>query len=805
MLADIRYAWRALARSPIPSAAAVLSIALGIGANTAIFSAANALLLRSLPAGDPSRLVAIHATAKTVCCTEHSYAGWREMRDAGVFADIEAHYPLLRVSLAGAGEPERAWGQVVTENYFEVIQAHAMLGRTFTQDDARPGAYHDVAVLSQALWQRRFGGDATVVGRDLTMNNHRFTIIGVMPAAFRGTDLGLAPEFWVPFGAIADVMPLRPPLDDRTTPWLMINARLKPGISRVETQAALNVFARRMELVHPATDRDRGYLVEPAGTFHPAYRGALFGLLALAAVIAGLVLLVACVNVANILLARATARHKEVAIRLALGATRADLARQTVAESLILALAGAGAGLLFAAWCARTLASIRLPIAVPIDVRMPLDLRVLGFAFALAAVTGILFGLAPALRASHENLIPALKNGTDAVRRNARVSARDLLAAGQIAMSVLVLIAACLLFRSLANAWAIDPGFRARGVLLMSLDPRLAGYSGAASKAVMLRIREQVAALPGVAAASVTDVVPLGLGARTVAVRSGDRESIRADAFLAGPEYFEALGLDVRQGRGFHAGAEGSGPVAVVNERLAERLWPGQDAVGQVVTRGAVVYRVVGVARNVKSRTIGEEFRPCLYQSFDQDYPRDATPFGLVLVVRTRGDAASLAPAVRARIRAVEPSLAIADVRTMEDQIENALFLPRLGAILFGAFGAVALALTSVGLYGVIAYSVALRGREFGIRVAIGAAPRDMLRLVLRHGAALAGAGTAAGLAAAFAVARLMGSVLYGVSSTDALVFTAVPVLITTVSLLAAGIPALRASRVHPLDALRAH
>lgn len=799
MWKDLKSAGRGMRHSPTLTAAAVVSIALGLGANTAVFNVAMAFLARNMPeVGEPGRLVAIHRTYRGSCCSEMSWPVFGDIRQHDdVFEDAEAHYPLLSVTSSDAGEPERLWGQVVSLNYFRVLRTRLSAGRGFADGES------GVVVISHSLWQRRFGSDPSTVGRRLVLNHGAFTIVGVAPPRFRGPDFALGADLWVPITSIDSVMPQRPSLQDRTVPWLLVYARLRPGVSVANAQAQLDVLAGRLAHEQAKTDRDHGFVAEPARAFHPSYRGAVLNATLAVAALVAVVLIVACANVANILMSRATARRKETAIKAALGASRLRLIREMVVESTAISLLGGIAGFGLSQAILSFASAVRLPVAFPVDIDFHSDGRVFAFAMALALVTGVLFGLMPAIRASRPELVPALKD-YPCSRPHSGWGVRDVLVLVQVSSSVLVLVVTSLFLHSLAAASSVNPGFRTDHVLLADLDPRTEG----AAVPVMERIRLRVEALPGVASASFSDLVPPGLGARAANIRRSDDAGavssapIRSDVFQAGPGFLKTLGIPVLRGSDFTANHHSSQPVAIVNAALAARLWPHQDPLGRMLRRDGQSFRVIGVVGNTRTRALGDEERASLYVPLKPD-GADPTPFGLKLIVQTTGDSGRMASSVRQAIREVAPHLAISNVRTMAEHIDTNLVFPRVGALIFGAFGAIAILLTATGLYGVVSYSVACRTREFGIRLAIGARYEDLLRGVLGRGLLITAAGTTLGLTAALATTHLLRSLLFGITPTDPVSFVVTPFIVICVSLAACYVPARRAARVDPIAAFR--
>ena len=796
---DLKWALRGIRKSPTLSVAIIVCTAVGVGANVAVFSVATGLLARSISGvGQPDRLVAIHRTLRGSCCSENSYPIYDELRrQTGIFEGVEAHYPLLSVTLNDQAGPTRIWGQVVSPEYFNVLKTRIALGQPFR--DAAATA----VVISHSLWQRRFGSDPLVIGRSVSLNRQVFTIVGVAPPRFRGPDLGVGADLWTPMASLDRIMPQHPSLQDRTAGWLLVYARLQPGVPIDRARTELNALAGRLQREHPGSDHARGFLVEPASAFHPSYRGAVVNLAMIVAVLVGLVLLVACANVANLLLSRGSGRAQEMAIRAALGAGRASLIRAMLVESAVLALLGGCVGVALSYGILGAAESIRLPVSLPVEFRFDIDWRVLAFATVLSFASGLLFGTLPALRASTPNLAPTLKGGALS-GRGSRWSTRDALVIVQVSLAVVLLICTSLFLRSLASASAINPGFRTDGVLLADLDPRLS----ATPATIMERLRSRLERLPDVKTATFTDVVPLGLGSRAANISlPGEADPIsppvRADLFQVGPRFFETFGIPLMRGRVPVESGEGSRTIAVVNVAAATRLWRDKDPLGRHLRLGGRNYQVVGLVGTIKTRAIGEAERPCVFLPINGSGLSDPIPFGVTLAVQVRGETSRAAAPLLRAIDEVDPLLAVSNVRTIGRHIEGSLIFPRAGAIAFGAFGAIALLLTSAGLYGVVSYSVLCRTREFGIRLAVGARHTDVLRIVIIRGAMLSCAGIALGSIMAWLGTGILRNYLYGVTARDGVSFLAVPLFVVLISMIACYIPARRAARLDPIKALR--
>jgi predicted permease len=677
------------------------------------------------------------------------------------------------------------------------------LGRGFLPSEE----HQPVIVLGHRLWQRRFASDPAIVGKPVTLSGHLYTVVGVAPPAFRGLDIVLDPEFWVPLGNEEQLASNPPNRNNRGMHWLAVTGRLSPGVTSTQATAELATLAKHYAKAYPATDKGGGFLLTQAGSLPPGRdHSAILMFLGLLSIAVLLVLCIACANVANLLLAKGVARQREMAIRLALGAARAKLLRQMLMESILMALGGGLVGILLALWATGALSAFRVPAPVPLDMSVAVDWRVLLYTFALSVATGLLLGLVPAWIASRPVLISALK-GEDAMARPGRqMNLRSLLVVAQIAMSLVLLCGAGLLLRSLQNASSIDIGFRSRGLLMMSVDPRVHGYTPERTTQFLTQLRERVAALPGVTSVTATDSVPLAGGNRSdgfsVAGRPAEEVPI-VDLFMATPGYFETLGIPRLMGQDFARESPTGQKVGIVNQAFVAKLFHGQNPIGQHVNGAGVDYQLIGVVGNIKSRTIGEETRPILFRSLAQSTGSDPSFLGYELIVRYQGDSAAVANEVRTQIHALDPAMAVYNAETIEEHLRSALFLPRLGGTLFGAFGIIGLLLAAIGLYGIMSYSVSRRTREIGIRIALGAQIGAVQRLIVRQGMLLAAAAVILGLPAALVLAKFSSSFLYGIRPHDFVTFLTVPLLLLGIALLACWIPARRAARVDPQTALR--
>jgi predicted permease len=804
---DIRYAIRSLMKRPGSTAIAVITLALGIGANAAIFSFVNGVLLRPLAGVErPERLVGIYtsdfSSGRYGTSSYLDYLDFRQQADA--FTDIAAYEGGV-LNLAGSEGSERLRGAYVTGNYFQVLGVGARVGRTLTsEDDAQASA--NPVVITHALWQRLFAGNPAVVGRPVTLNNRAYTIVGVTAESFRGLRLGTQPELFLPLTAESKA-------EARGNRGLRITGRLRDGVTIEQAQAQITAIADRLAHTYPKTnmgtlaqpDAPRPMSVVPESRIEPKMRENVRVVTSLLLVVVGLVLLIACANVANLLLAWASSRRREIAIRLALGASRARLIRQLLTESILLALIGGAAGLCVGLWTADLIPGF-FPPGEASGIDLSLDWRVLGFTTVVSLVTGILFGLAPALQASRPNVVSSLKDERGRVRGVMRFGLRNILVTAQIAISVLLLIAAGLFLRSLRAAVKFDPGFESQHLLLASLGTGGTDMNDAQQQNFYQRLVERVGSQPGVRAVSLTKVVPLGSGGqrRNVLIEGYQpqpNEDTELNTNVVGLNYFSTLGIPVVQGRDFNTqDRTGSPGVVVVNEELARRYFAGQSAVGKRIrtdSQGPYL-EIVGVVRTAKYRNLRETPLPFIYVPLAQEMQSNMT-----LLVRTVGEPSSLLPAVRTELQQLDKSVPIFAVKTMTEQIDAALSADRMTSVLLGIFGGAALLLATVGLYGVMSYSVAQRTHEIGVRMALGAQTLDVLQLVVKNGMTLSLIGLAIGLAAAFAFTRIMATLLFEVTPTDAMTYAVVSVGLLLVALLACYIPARRATKVDPLVALR--
>lgn len=801
---DLRYALRRLSKSPGLAAAAVVSIALGIGANSTIFSMVSRFILRPAPVGEPGTLMALHTTQGGECCNQFTWPLFADVQEQSrSFSGMAAYYELIPASVGGNGEPERVWGQATTVNFFDVAQIRMALGRGFMHDEERL----PVVVLGYNLWQRRFGADPNIAGKAVTLSGRPFRVVGVTQPLFHGLDQILNTQFWVPLDDTDQLLPHTSNFKDRNYNWLAVTGRLRSGVTPEQAAAELNVIAQRVAGAHPEAEKARGFRFEQAGSVPPRERSFVTMFLAALTLVALLVLCIACANVANLLLAQASGRQREMAVRRALGARRGQLMCLMLTESVLLALGGGVVGTALSLWATSALSAMPIPAPVPLDLRIGVDWRTVLYTFLVSVATGLLLGLAPGAAVARSALTKALK-GEDALGRpGSRWTLRNVLVVSQIALSLVLLCATGLFLRSLQSAAEMDIGFQTRGVLTMAVDPRLNGYTAERTAQFLTELRQKLAALPGVSSVACTDVVPLSGGNRSDAFSVEGRPvaptAPPVDLYMATPGYFATLGIPRVAGRDFGDDGPTATKVAIVNEAFVQQVFHNENPIGQRVTGGGATYQVIGVVKNIKSRTLGEELRPVLFRSLSQTVGPDPSLMGYAVLVRAAGNSSALASAVRHEIHAMDPALAVFNAETLEEHFRSALFLPRLTGTLFGVFGGIGLLLAAVGLYGVMSYSVSRRTREVGIRMALGSPVGAVQRLIIRQGMLLTLIAVMLGWAAAWAVARFSASVLYGVRPHDMVTFTVVPLFLAVVAFLACWIPARRAETVDPLTALR--
>jgi predicted permease len=804
---DLRFAVKMLLKNPVLNALAILSLALGIGANTAIFSLTNFLFLRALPDVDePESLVKIFNKSRLSDYGSISYPDYRDYRDANrVFSQFIA-YGSEPMSLDLGGTPERVRGEMVSGNYFSSLGVKPALGRLVSPEDDRPGAA-PVAVLSYGLWQRGFGSDPKVLGGSLRLNGNPFVVLGVAPPRFRGLELEKKTDLWIPIAQSPLIYPQGPsPLEQRALGLWRLVGRLRTGVRLEQASANLAAIGQQLNQQYPGRPpRNPLLMTAIETTFSPADRSAVSHLVGLLMAVVGLVLLIACVNIANLMLARTARRRRELSVRQTLGADRGRLVRQLLTESMLLALLGAAGGLALAYATLPFLARFQLPSEIALD--LDLDGRVLGFAIVLALVTGLLVGLAPALRASRPDLVSALKD-TPAPGQVRGLGLRSLFVVAQVALCLVLLISAGLFLKSLQRLQAIDPGMEPENLATISIDLGAAGYSEEQGKAFYRQLLERIGHIPGVRAVSLGSALPIEGDFSAVPFFSDEipeaREGIKINVNLVAPDYFRAIGLPLLQGRDFTSADAGPPSVGIVNQTLAERFWPGQNPIGKRLrfsgSDGAML-EVIGVAANGKYTSLREQPQPFIYLPYLQVYELFATTKHLL--VRTSIEPARLFADIRREVQTLNGSLPVFDSETMESHLATFLAQERQTALLLLLLAGLALLLASMGLYGVMSYSVSQRTREIGIRIAIGAGRGDVIRQLITESARLIVVGSVIGLVAALLATRLISSLLYGVSATDAATFILAFAVLAAVGMTAGFFPARRAASVNPMIAIR--
>ena len=806
---DVRYSLRMIAKAPGYAAIAIWTLALGIGANTTIFSWINSTLLNPIPGlVTPHEVVSLSLSRSGENPFPFTYPDLEAMRDGQQSFTGIAACNATPMSLTGKGKPERVWGMLTSANYFDVLGVKPILGRGFlpVEDQAPGGA--PVAVISYRLWQTHFGGNQDIVGHTMEINQHSYTIVGVAPAVFQGSQTGLRSEIWIPIMMDAQLMPQGDLLHDHHYFWLFLLGRLKPGV--VPQQAQEEMTLRLKQEVKNYPEEHRGH---DAVTVFPLWRSP-FGanqflsmLLPMLMSIAGLVLLLACANVANLMLVRSVARRREIAVRMSLGASRWRLVRQLLVESLVLSLAGGAVAFLMTFWTAGTFMKFLPTTDFPISLSVRADSAVLLATMVISVLTGIIFGILPALRSSSEAPAAVLKEDTNSASgglRKARLASG--LVVAQISLSLLLLICAGLFIRSFRSAQTIDPGFNPHNVLIASYDLFTAGYSQDKGAAFDRQLITKLKELPEIQSVSLSSRVPLGFGGGSTSVKPEGyvlrpNESMETQVAIITPNYFQTMQIPLVKGRDFTLqDSEKSQRVVIVNETFAERYWPNQEAIGKQLNSDLTHewFTVVGVTRNSKVNDLNEKRLPFVYLPLYQVYRAN-----MIINARVTGDPLAFGRIVEKKIHDLNPELVVFDVTTLELREQIASFGQRIAGTFVGAFGLLALVLSAVGIYGVTAYTTRQRTHEFGIRVALGASKEDILRLVFGYGFRLTLGGMVLGLATSFALTRFLRSMLLGVTSTDALTFSSVAILLCAVALFACLIPARRAMRVNPIVALR--
>ncbi|MBY0496495.1 MAG: ABC transporter permease [Cyanobacteria bacterium] len=808
LIADIRYSFRSLLKNPGLTLAAVLSIGLGIGANTTIFTWVQAVLFRPIPlAADPSTIRIASMENREGQSRSWSYPNFVDFRDRTTMLDVIAQDDQT-FSIAVDDTAERAWGALVSGNYFEVMGIRPAAGRFFTaKDDVTPGG-HPLAVLSYSNWQRRFAGDPNVIGKQVTINNTPITIIGVAPEGFIGSFFGVATAAWVPMAMQKEMMG-GDRMNQRGNGWFQSIVRLKPGVSQEQAQAeASSIMAQLEQEYREVNDGRRLRIVQPWEAPFGATT-VLAPILGVLTVLVALVLVIACANVANLLLSKAVSRRREVAVRFSLGASRTRLIRQLLTESFMLAALAGIAGVVMAYWTMDVIMAFVPPVDMPIDLGLRMDGTTLVFALIVSMVTGLIFGLAPALQSSSSQTINALKEeGRSGSGGRSTGRLRNALVVAQVAVCLVLLVAATLFLRSFIAAQELSPGFDASHVVTASMDMFPSGYTGERHRDFQRRAIEAVSAIPGIQSAAFGSRLPLGFGGNNstgIGVEGyvpRENEEIVISYSTVGPKYFETMSIPIRQGREYNDTDTLQSPrTLVINEAMARRYWPEGNALGGRIRLGQNLAEVIGIVADAKYGSINERPLPQLF--FPMSRSEVST---LRLFAKASGDPAPMVAEIRNAIRGIDASLPVYDARTLNEHMQVAVFAQRMAADLLGAMGVLALVLAAIGLYGVMAYAVSQRTQELGIRLALGASPGSLLNMIVGQGMKLTTIGVVIGLALSLGAFGSIGAVrtlLPGISPLDPVTFIAVPIVLGLIAFLASWIPGRRAGKVDPLVALR--
>lgn len=805
---DLKYGLRMLAKSPSFTAVALISLALGIGANSAIFSVVNTLFLRPLPIEEPARFVRISNRAENQMFPTFSYPNYKDLRDRNrVFSGLLA-YRFAPINLSHDGVNEKLWAYLISGNYFRVLGLNPAAGRLITEDDDRLAGAHPVTVLSYDCWQRRFGAREDVLGKTVIVNGKGYKIIGVAPRGFFGTETIAAPEMWFPLMMQKEIEVGDSWLEQRGSDYLFLQGRLRAGVSSAKAETGLNVIAADLAREFPEENEGMRVSVQPTGILAPrGMRGAIVSFAAVLMAVVGIVLLLACINLANLLLARAIDRRKEISVRLALGAGRARIVAQLLAECLLLSLTSGAMGCLLAYWIVRMASAWKPPFDFPLLLDLHLDSRVLIFTTLISIVTGILFGLLPALQATRMDVMPALKDEV-IIAGIKRGRAKNALIVAQLAMALLLLAGAGLMVRALQKAQHVQLGFDPQNAVAVSFDLRLQGYDESRGRQFLRELLDRIRSLPGVRFAGSTDLAPVDLHFPKTAVYiegtlpQRNAKAPRAMTNRGTPGYLPAMGTRLIQGRDFTDNDDERGAkVAIVNQTFAKRFWPGMDPIGKRFSRRAPEepkMEVVGVMEDGKYAGLNEEPQPYFLTPILQNYSGNT-----MMIARSEMNSDRTIASIRAELQRMDPNLPITSAKALTGRMALPLLPARLLAGIFGAFGLVALALVAIGIYGVMSYAVSARAREFGVRVAMGAPSRHVFALAIAQGLKLALVGLAIGVPCALALSNGIRRMLYGVSAADPLTFVSVSALLLLAALLSCYFPARRAARINPMIALR--
>jgi predicted permease len=805
---DFRLARRLLTKNPLFTTIVVTTLALAIGLNTAVFSAIDALLLRPLEAVNrPEQIVQLYRSFPGgVLYNSNSIPHYQDVREKGgdVFSGV-ALWNFNPFNIAAKGEPKVVMGGVVSANYFSVLGVTPLKGRFFVPQEDTGRLAHRVAVVSYSAWKGVFGGDSAIVNQDITLNGHSYRVVGIAPEAFKGTIPIVTPQIWVPLMQLGEAEPnSERRWTSRTNNSFNMIARVRDGVSIDAVNGRMRSLVGELRAVYPDDYRESGITVvrQADAGIHPMFKGAQVGLSAVVMAVVAILLLIACVNVANLFLARGRDRAREMAVRLSLGAARGALIRQLLIESLVFSTLSALLGLGIAQWAITLANQIRLPYDIDFHAGLSLSPMVLGFTILVTILAAVLFGIAPALQATRPSLVPALKGEAPAGETRSRV--RNGLVVAQMALSIVLLTCAGLFLRNLKLATAVDKGFVSDNALIASMDPGMQGYDRARAEEFYRQLRERLLRNPQVKSVGFAQNLPLSLNENDTDVSvpgytPSPNENMGVQLAIVSDGYFDAMGIRLTEGREFRTADDTAAQrVMIVNQQFVSKYLPGRTALGSTVRASGRDWTVVGVVPTGKYQRLGEPPTPFMYFPQAQRYSS-----GLVVVVRTAGEPELVAPALRADVAALDRTLPLANVQSLNRMLGIALLPARLTGAVLGVFGVLGLVLAAIGMYGVMAYSVAQRTREIGIRMAIGAAASDVIKLVMRQGFRLVAIGGAIGIVGAVAASRALGGILYGGGENDVLTFVVVPFVLVGVAMLATWVPARRASGTDPLTALR--
>jgi predicted permease len=803
---DLTFGFRRICASPGFTGAAILTLALGIGANTTIFSLVNALVFRPFGVERQKELVSFNIHTSKAEYPMLSYPDYKDYRDRNTVLSGLAMYRPIAVNLSRAGNGNaRIWGYEVSGNYFDVLGVSAIRGRVLhAADDVNRGG-HPVIAISYSCWQSKFGGAEDIAGKSVKIGGMDYTVVGVTPRTFIGTELVYTPEIFVPL-AMAEQIEQVKWLDNRDDQNAMVIGRLKPGVSEKGAEAAMNVIAKDLGQTHPAEDAGMSIVLSQPGMVGTFLRGAIQGFSAVLMAVAGMVLLIACVNLASLLLARASDRRKETAIRLALGASRGQLLRQLLTESFLLSIGGGVAGILLAYWLTDLVNVWRPPVDIPVVPYVSIDGHVVAFAAVISLLTVFLFGLAPALQTTRASVAGAIKNDAPSERLR-RFTLRDILVAAQIALSVVLLIGSILVVRSLQHALSLNLGFDPQHAAVLSYDFAAQGYDEQHGRDFKRKLLDKVRSMPGIEEAGIINGLPLTLNISTSGIYIEGRPEPRAgdlpvaNMYYISPGYLTAMRTRLIAGRDFDQRDTKDAPrVALVNEEFVRELLPGENPVGKRYRHSAPEkwIQIAGVVEDGKYRSLGEMPQPTIFESIDQTWSA-----GQTLVARSKLPEDETARLLRRAMAELDPTITVFADGSLTNALGLALFPVKLVAVVLASFGLLAIVLAATGVYGIMAYAVARRTREIGIRMALGAAPSEVARVVLKRTALLLGIGIAIGFAMAFAGGQFFGQILYGISAHDPLTYLCAIALMAAIAFVACWVPARRAIRIDPLIALR--